>query len=198
MIGLALSHRFPREARPRATPKGIPTVTTMNALIDDLSALHPIAANGAAWEMISDRVMGGVSHGTMTREDVRGRPALHMRGKVSLENNGGFVQLALDLDPHGGMIDASHWSGLELDVIGNREAYNLHLRTADVVRPWQSYRASFRPVPEWRTIHLPFTDFTAHRIDALLDLSGLRRISIVAIGRSFEADIAIGGIRFFA
>jgi len=170
----------------------------MNTIIDDLSAPHPSAANGAAWEMISDRVMGRVSHGTITREEVRGRPALHMQGKVSLENNGGFVQIALDLDSHGVTIDASHWSGLELDAIGNREAYNLHLRTADVVRPWQSYRASFRPATEWRTLRLPFTDFTAHRIDAPLDLSRLRPMGIMAIGRSFDADIAIGGIRFFA
>ncbi|WFE76402.1 CIA30 family protein [Roseinatronobacter sp. S2] len=170
----------------------------MNALIDDLTAPHPSAANGAVWEVISDRVMGGMSQGTMTREEVRGRPALRMQGNVSLENNGGFVQIALDLGPHGGAIDASQWSGLELDVTGNSEAYNLHLRTADIVRPWQSYRTSFCTVPEWRTIRLPFTDFTAHRIDAPLDLSRLRRIGIVAIGRSFAADIAIGGIRFFA
>ncbi|MGY6704582.1 CIA30 family protein [Roseinatronobacter sp.] len=170
----------------------------MNTIIDDLSAPHPSAANGAVWEVISDRVMGGVSHGTITREELRGRPALRMQGRVSLENNGGFVQVALDLDPHGRMINASQWSGLELDVIGNREAYNLHLRTAEVVRPWQSYRTGFRPAPEWRTIRLPFTDFTSHRIDAPLDLSRLRRLGIVAIGRSFDADIAIGGIRFFA
>jgi hypothetical protein len=133
VIGLALSHRFPREARPRATPKVIHTVTTMNALIDDLSAPHPSAANGALWEMISDRVMGGVSHGTMTREELRGRPALHMRGKVSLENNGGFVQMALDLDPHGGMIDASQWSGLELDVIGCLLSLRPDPATAEIV-----------------------------------------------------------------
>ncbi|MCC5962294.1 MAG: CIA30 family protein [Rhodobacteraceae bacterium] len=170
----------------------------MNSIIDDLSTPHPSAANGAAWEMISDRVMGGVSHGTMTREELRDRPALRMQGKVSLENNGGFIQIALDLDPHGDTIDARACAGIEMDVTGNDEAYNLHLRTRDVTRPWQSYRASFRPVPEWRTIRLPFTDFTAHRIDAPLDLSRLRRLGIVAIGRSFEADIAIGGIRFFA
>jgi hypothetical protein len=35
--------------------------------------------------------MGGVSNGTMVREQVAGRPAIRMRGDVSLENNGGFV-----------------------------------------------------------------------------------------------------------
>ncbi|WP_439561860.1 CIA30 family protein [Roseinatronobacter sp.] len=172
-------------------------MTPPDTLIDDLSAPHPRAVNGAAWEFVSDRVMGGISRGAMTREIVRDRPALRMRGQVSLENNGGFVQIALDLDPRGGTIDARTWAGIEMDITGNDKDYNLHLRTRDVTRPWQSYRASFRPVPEWQTIQLPFADFTAHRIDAALDLSQLRRIGIVAIGRAFDADIAIAGIRFF-
>lgn len=173
-------------------------MTSHDTVIDDLSAPHPSAANGAAWEVISDRVMGGVSHGKMTRERVQDRPALRLRGNVSLENNGGFVQIALNLDPHCDTIDACHWAGVEMDVTGNGEAYNLHLRTVEATRPWQSYRASFSPTPEWRTIRLPFVDFTAHRIDTPLDLSRLRRIGIVAIGRAFEADFAIGGIRFFS
>jgi len=31
-----------------------------------------------------------------------------------------------------------------------------------------------------------------------LDLSRLRRIGIVAIGRAFRADVAVGGVRFYA
>lgn len=165
-------------------------------LIDDLSQSSPRASNGADWELVADRVMGGVSSGTMRRETVHGREAIHMQGDVSLDNNGGFVQIALDLAPGGASIDASRWAGLEIDVIGNGESYNLHLRTADVVRPWQSYRHSFVAAPEWRTLPVPFAEFEAHRIDAPLDLSTLRRIGIVAIGRAFHADIAIGGVRF--
>ncbi|MBR3372111.1 MAG: CIA30 family protein [Rhodobacteraceae bacterium] len=172
-------------------------MTSPDTVIDDLSAPHPRAANGAVWELVSDRVMGGVSRGVMTREVVRDRPALRMQGEVSLENNGGFIQIALDLDPRGGTVDARAWAGIEMDVTGNDEDYNLHLRTRDVTRPWQSYRASFRATPDWHRIRLPFTDFTAHRIETALDLSQLRRIGIVAIGRAFDADIAIAGIRFF-
>ena len=84
-----------------------------------------------------------------------------------------------------------------MDVTGNDEDYNLHLRTRDVTRPWKSYRASFRASPDWHRIRLPFGDFTAHRIDTALDLSQLRRIGIVAIGRAFDADLAIAGIRYF-
>ena len=172
-------------------------MTSSDTAIDDLSAPHPHAANGAVWELVSDRVMGGVSRGVMTREVVRDRPALRMRGDVRLENNGGFIQIALDLDPRGGTVDARAWAGIEMDVTGNDEDYNLHLRTRDVTRPWQSYRASFRASPDWHRIRLPFGDFTAHRIDTALDLSQLRRIGIVAIGRAFDADLAIAGIRYF-
>ena len=165
-------------------------------IIDDLSQKSPRASNGAAWELVADSVMGGVSNGTMRREVVQDREAIHMQGDVSLENNGGFLQIALDLAPDGAPIDASRWAGIELDLIGNDESYNLHLRTADVARPWQSYRQSFIARPEWQTLRLPFADFEAHRIDAPLDLSTLRRIGVVAIGRAFHADIAIGGVRF--
>jgi hypothetical protein len=165
-------------------------------VIDDLSQKSPRASNGAAWELVADRVMGGVSNGTMRRTVVRGRAAIQMQGDVSLENNGGFIQIALDLAPDGAAIDASRWAGIEIDVIGNNESYNLHLRTAELARPWQSYRQSFIARPEWQTVRLLFADFEAHRIDASLNLSMLRRIGIVAIGRAFHADIAIGGVRF--
>ena len=172
------------------------SLSATTGVIDDLSQPPPRASNGAAWELVADRVMGGVSSGTMRREGVRGREAIRMQGDVSLENNGGFVQIALDLAPDGASIDARRWAGVEIDVIGNGESYNLHLRTADVVRPWQSYRQSFVAAPEWQVLRLPFARFFPYRIDAPLDLSALRRIGIVAIGRAFHADIAIAGIRF--
>jgi hypothetical protein len=175
-----------------------PSLAATTDVIDDLTQPPPRASNGAEWELIADRVMGGVSNGPLRREIVRDREAIHMQGDVSLENNGGFLQIALDLAPDGSSIDAGRWAGIEIDVIGNDESYNLHLRTADVTRPWQSYRQSFVAKPEWQTLRLPFAEFDAHRIDAPLDLSTLRRIGIVAIGRAFHADIAIGGARFFA
>jgi hypothetical protein len=168
-----------------------------DGIIDVLDQEPPRASIGTRWELIADRVMGGVSAGEMTREPVGGRPALRMRGDVSLENNGGFVQVALDLAPDGGTVDAQEWTGIEIDVFGNDERYNLHLRTADVVRPWQSYRAEFVATPEWQTIRLPFATFEPHRIDAPLDLARLRRLGIVAIGRAFTADVAIGGLQFY-
>ncbi len=166
-------------------------------IIDALDQEPPYATIGTRWEFIADRVMGGVSAGEMVRETVVGRPALRLRGEVSLENDGGFVQIALNLVPGGDVLDASHWTGIAMDVFGNGERYNLHFRTSDVVRPWQSYRADFVATPEWRTVLLPFASFEPHRIEAPLDLSCLRRLGIVAIGRAFTADVAIGRLQFY-
>jgi hypothetical protein len=165
--------------------------------IDDLSRDDLVSTIGTRWRLVTDQVMGGVSEGTLVNEVVAGRRALRMRGDVSLENNGGFVQMALDLEPNGGLVDASAWQGIELDVIGNNEEYGVHLRTDAVERPWQSYRQSFRAGASWRTVQLAFADFVPHRIDVPLDVHRLRRIGLVAIGRAFTADLAVGGVRFF-
>jgi len=165
-------------------------------IIDDFAKAHPRAATGTEWEFLSDRVMGGVSGGGLSRDTVAGRTALRLTGDVRLDNNGGFVQAALDLAPGGAAIDARPFAGIALDVLGQGETYNLHLRTADVVRPWQSYRATFLAPPRWTRVDLPFSDFDPHRLDVPLDLSSLRRIGLVAIGRAFRADLSVAWIGF--
>jgi hypothetical protein len=165
--------------------------------IDDLSAPHPQASHAGRWQFISDGVMGGVSAGNISRQVRAERTAICLRGAVSLENNGGFVQMALDLLPHGGILDAQAFAGVELDVCGNGEQYSLHLRTDAVTRPWQSWRQHFATTPVWQTLRLPFAGFEAHRIDVPLDTRRLRRLGIVAIGRAFEADVAVARVGFY-
>lgn len=149
------------------------------------------------WRFVADTVMGGVSQGSIATEMVAGRRAVRLSGQVSLDNNGGFIQIATDLTPDGGSIDVSSWTGLELDVLGNGEDYNIHLRTDDVSRPWQSYRSTFSAGPEWTALRRSFSQFEPYRIDVPFDPTRLRRIGIVAIGRVFEADVAVAGMRLF-
>ena len=121
---------------------------------------------------------------------IDGRPSLCMTGDVRLENDGGFIQAALDLAPSGDTLDASGFSGVRIVVRGNGEKYSVHLRTPDNVRPWQSYRAHFTAGSDWKTIDLPFEAFVPYRLEAPLDKTRLRRIGLVAIGRAFYADLA--------
>lgn len=164
--------------------------------IDNLSRPAPQATIGADWRFVADGVMGGVSTGTMRREVVAGRPAIRLEGEVSLENNGGFIQLAIDLDDVD-KFDASGWDGIEIEAYGNGKAYSLHLRTNDMWLPWQSYRQQIVAAAAWKTIRLPFDSFKPHRIDAPLDVRKLLRLSVVAIGRKFRANIAIGSLRLY-
>ena len=166
-------------------------------VIDDMNAAHPQVGSGARWQVITDQVMGGVSRGAIMRETVGGRVSIHLRGYVRLENNGGFVQMALDLARAGGLLDASAFDGVEIDVFGNGERYALHLRTAAVTLPWQSYRQGFLAIASWQTVRLPFSGFEPHRIGQPLDPRQLRRVGIVAIGRAFDADISLSRIALY-
>lgn len=121
-----------------------------------------------------------------------GRLCLHLTGDVSLANNGGFLQAATDL-----VVDASVWAGIEITHAGPPEDYHLHLRTTDLSRPQQSYRAKFSCISEWRTLRLPWKDFVPHRTDAPFVPSRLRRLGIVAIGRAFRADLSVADLRFY-
>ena len=149
------------------------------------------------WRLVTDTVMGGVSRGSIAKETLEGREAIRMRGDVSTENNGGFVQIALDLAPETGSFDAGGFTGLEMEVLGNHESYGAHLRTTDITRPQQSYRQSFVTTPDWLTLQLPFVQFIPHRIDIPLNVRRLRRIGFVAIGREFAADLAVARLAFY-
>ena len=107
------------------------------------------------------------------------------------------MQISLDFRPDGGPIDASAWRGIELEVYGNGETYAVNLRTSDLNRPWQSYRQTFAAAPQWKSVKLPFDDFTPSRTEIPLDVRRLRRLGIIGIGRAFHADVSVAGIRFF-
>lgn len=166
-------------------------------LIDDFSAPNLTSRLGTRWRGVSDRVMGGISEATVALDRIDGRACLRLTGEVRLENDGGFIQASLDLAPEGGSVDASAYAGLRLLVRGNGERYALHLRTPDNRRPWQSYRAQFTAGPAWETVELPLASFRPHRLEAPLDVTRLRRIGLVAIGRAFQADLAVTELGFY-
>jgi hypothetical protein len=204
--------RFPRARRRRRDRPARLTVPPLAALplalwawsasamdtlrIDDFRDPAGTARSDTSWRLVTDQDMGGVSEGGLRPETRDGVAALCLRGDVRLENNGGFVQMARDLAA-GGDLDASGFDGIRLRVYGNGETYGLHLKTADIRFPWQSYRAAFAAPPAWREIRLPFAAFEAHRVEAPLDVRRLRRLGLVAIGRAFAAELCLAEIAFY-
>ncbi|WP_244531787.1 CIA30 family protein [Nitrosomonas aestuarii] len=165
-------------------------------IIDDRTSGNLISSLGTPWRLVTDQVMGGVSSGNLTLDNYKGRDCLRLYGDVSTENNGGFVQIALNLTKDESF-DASAYAGIELSVSGNNEQYNVHFRTTDLWLPWQSYRFSFKATPEWQTIRIPFANIEPYRTTTKFHKDKLRRIGLVAIGRAFEADLCVASLKFY-
>jgi hypothetical protein len=156
---------------------------------------HPVALDG--WEGTSDRVMGGISRESVSFEEEDGRRWLRLTGQVRLENQGGFIQMGVDLASGGEPVDLRAYAGVRLVVRGNGERYGCHLRTTDCLRPWQSYRQEFVAPPVSISLALPFRDFVAHRVATTFNAAKVRRLGLVAIGRAFAADLAVAEVAFY-
>jgi hypothetical protein len=46
-------------------------------------------------------------------------------------------------------------------------------------------------------VRLPFAELQPHRIEKPLDLSRLRRLGLVAIGREMQADLCLARVTFY-
>ena len=148
------------------------------------------------WRLITDGVMGGVSQGRFERIQRDGRDCLHLSGMVSTDNNGGFIQIARNLETPE-LENIEQFSGLRLRVQGNGEAYNVHLRTEGLWFPWQAYRATFQAGGEWSFVDIPFERFEPYKTSRKFEAGALKRIGIVAIGREFEADLCVAQLAFY-
>lgn len=165
-------------------------------IIDDRSTIAPRVMPGNEWYLITDGVMGGISKGHLSTDLISGRECLRMQGEIKLENNGGFVQIALDF-PKEALQNITTYTGLMLEVHGNNEQYNVHLRTDDIWLPWQSYRAMFFAPSEWKIFYIPFAEFKPYRIRKKINIDKLKRIGLVAIGREFSADLCVRKIGLY-
>jgi len=170
---------------------------TESFLIDDFSNEKEISALGTEWRLFTDRVMGGVSDATFSIETIEGRRCLHVRGRVSLKNNGGFIQVALPLTRDNRQFDASRFKGIRVWARGNGKTYHIHLRTSQTRLPWQYYSAAFAAGNTWQVIELPFEWFKPENLKAQIDVRDLERIAIVAIGEEMDADVYISRLEFY-
>lgn len=169
------------------------TVWNGGLMADNGYSLHELPMD--RWRLVTDGVMGGVSRGDLQTAKSGGLPCVALRGQVSTANNGGFVQMALDLSAD--EPDPRSFSGLHLLVRGNGEQYNVHLRTRKLFLPWQSYRVTFTAPPEWTELLLPFSEFRPYRTRTPLDNASLTRIGVVAIGRDFDADLCLASLGYY-
>jgi hypothetical protein len=147
------------------------------------------------WRFFADTVMGGVSSGQVRFVEEGGRTHARMTGTVSTANNGGFIQIRLDLATP----PPETAQGVRLVVRGNDQTYFVHLRTDGTLLPWQYYQAGFEVTRDWQEVRLPLTAFEASGA-ILRDVpraGALTSVGIVAYGRDHEADIEVREVGFY-
>ena len=137
------------------------------------------------WTYVADGVMGGVSQGQAQIAD----GAVRRTGEVSLENNGGFIQVRNRFD--------TAWpataTALTIDAKGNGETYYVFLRTKGLARVWYSYRFAFDTRENWSTIEMPFAAFKPSHsgMPATFTPDEVISIGLVAYGKAHSADLTV-------
>ena len=153
-------------------------------------------SGNAKWCFVTDKVMGGISEGSLEFLKESDTYFYRMTGDLSLENNGGFIQFRTKIENHP---KGKSFRGVRLRVRGNNNEYTVHIRTKYLFLPWQYYESAFQANEKWTTIELPFTSFKKSNFYQPSSVSSqdINTIGIVAIGREFKAQIDLASIELY-
>ena len=162
---------------------------------EQLVDIYQARANDRSpWMAISDQVMGGESSGGI-RQDCRvGSACTCLTGRTSLENNGGFLQMKLEIEPGEPLAE---YAGLFIELCGPAHDYNLNVKTTQLDKPWQSFRCTLPIAPQWTRFVVPYTQLSAHRTDAEFDPATMRSVAVIAIGEAFDVDVCVRRFGFY-
>jgi hypothetical protein len=188
----------PMVLAPRAANAMLVDQREGDLIVTDFSFGDEASEVPGQWSGFTDRVMGGVSNADFERDVVDGRRCVRLKGRVTRDSGGGFIQLARYFGTSRDSFDASAYKGVELDIYGNNEEYNAHIRTSDVRWYEQSYRATFTARPQWETVRISWDQFVPYGIEAALDTSHIQRFGLLGWMREFEADLALARMAFYS
>lgn len=125
------------------------------------------------WTIVNDGVMGGRS---TSRAEAFG-DGLRFRGRLSLENNGGFASTRRSVDAV-----PSDAVAVRLDVRGDGRRYQLRLRQ-DLQFDGVAWRTHFDTREEWTEIELPLAAFEpVFRGRPVADAGPVRPEAITQVG----------------
>lgn len=141
-----------------------------------------------SWTMVSDQVMGGVSQGTMqTTEN-----GVNLQGRVSLENNGGFLQIQWQVSNSISQTDLQNYQGIFIEWCSEQdEDLELLLKSGQLWMPWQSYRCKAAAKPEWEKLYIPFELFQPYRTQTRLNPKRINKFSVLAGGKEMDVNVTI-------
>lgn len=161
-------------------------------LLTDIYQARP--GEPSPWTAITDQVMGGVSRAEVQQCERNGSACTCLSGRTSLENNGGFIQMKLEIDPSW---RCGEYAGFFIELCGPAHEYNLNVKTTQLTKPWQSFRCTVNVQPEWTRFVVPYTQLQPHRTELELDAATIRSIAVIAIGEAFEVDVCVRRFGFY-
>ena len=148
-------------------------------------------AEAGLWRPVDDVVMGGVSASEMVIEN----GVAVFRGRVSLDNNGGFASVRSSPKRH----DLSGFSGIVLRMRGDGRRYVFRLRTTTEF-DGVSYQAKLQPESGvWQDIFVSFDQFEpffrGRRVEGhpSLDVSNIQTFGLLIADRQeglFQLELA--------
>lgn len=113
------------------------------------------------WNIVDDVVMGGSSGGTFS---LSGSGTGIFKGKVSLENNGGFSMVQYRFKT----LQVENFSKFTIRLKGDGKLYQFRIKTNE--SDYYSYVSTFNTSGEWETITIPFANmypaFRGRKLDA--------------------------------
>ena len=151
--------------------------------------------NSVKWKFISDQVMGGVSYGKSTFLSGNDISFVRLTGFVSLENNGGFIQIRKKIENE----NMKNIKGFKLRLRGNESTYYLHIRTHFTLLPWQYYQAKMIAKENWTDVFLDLRDFVRSGImlPKNINPNNIKSIAVVAFGREHKVRLDIDKILLY-
>ena len=148
------------------------------------------------WRYIADDVMGGVSQGQVDFETINSSNVAILRGNVSTENNGGFIQIRRELKN----INLNEAQYVKIIAKGNNQKYFIFLRTTGTILPWQYYSSQFEVTDKFEEFILPIDGFKKSGVlmTGKVNPKNITSIGIVAFGRDHQAELFIKNIEFMS
>ena len=150
--------------------------------------------NPSSWRYIADDVMGGISSGKVEFINIDGKSNALLTGKVSTENNGGFIQIRKELKN----INLSKVNSIRIVARGNNEKYYIFLRTTGTILPWQYYSHEFDVRSEYGEFIMQIKDFkkSGMLLANQINPKKITSIGIVAYGRDHYAELYVKELEF--
>ena len=151
--------------------------------------------NQENWEFISDQVMGGVSFGSYEILNEGNLSFLKLTGFVSLENNGGFIQVRKNLKDLKNM----NFKGIKLNSRGNDKEYFIHIRTKFTLLPWQYYQGKFSVNSEWQEKKINLLEFKRSGVllPKYIKPQHILSVALVAFGKKHRVNLEVSEIAFY-